>query len=86
MILELKKTQKFSNNHTYIRLNDININGIKLALKKQNHVEVNLDESNEIIELLPQLGISTGLNVVIGKRVFWQNIFIRRNSKSKYRC
>ena len=80
-----ENTEIFSNNHTYIRLNDININGIKLALKNKNHVEVNLDESNEIIELLPQLGISTGLNVVIGE-IFWQNIFIRRNSKSKYRC
>lgn len=63
-----ENTEIFSNNHTYIRLNDININGIKLALKNKNHVEVNLDESNEIIELLPQLGISTGLNVVIGER------------------
>lgn len=61
-------TEVFSNNHTYIRLNDITINGIKLALRNKKHVEVNLDESNEIIQLLPHLDISTGLNVVIGER------------------
>ncbi|WP_052255264.1 hypothetical protein, partial [Salinicoccus sp. YB14-2] len=63
-----ESTEVFSNNHTYIRLNDITINGIKLALRNKKHVEVNLDESNEIIQLLPHLDISTGLNVVIGER------------------
>jgi len=53
---------------TYIDIGDTSLNSIKAALTDKNKVKLSEREGNKIVQILDNLEISTGLNVIIGER------------------
>lgn len=65
-----KKVSKenFPVRQTYIDIGDTSLNAIKAALTDKNKVKLSEREGNKIVQILDNLEISTGLNVIIGER------------------
>lgn len=58
----------FSTRQTYFDIDEITVSSIKKSLLDRNHVSLTEDEGNKQFFILPDLKISTGLNVMIGER------------------
>ena len=53
---------------TYFDIEEISISSVKKALLSKKHVALTEEEGNSLFNVLPELRVSTGLNVVIGER------------------
>lgn len=53
---------------TYFDVEELTISAIKKALLSKKHVSLTEEEGNALFSVLPELMVSTGLNVVIGER------------------
>lgn len=53
---------------TYFDIDEISISSVKKALLSKIHVTLTEEEGNSLFNVLPELRVSTGLNVVIGER------------------
>ena len=53
---------------TYFDIDEISISSVKKALLSKKHVTLSEEEGNSLFNVLPELRVSTGLNVVIGER------------------
>lgn len=58
----------FPTRQTYFDIDEISIPSIKKSLLDRKHVSLTEDEGNKEFFILPDLKISTGLNVMIGER------------------
>lgn len=58
----------FPMRQTYLNIDEITLNSIKLCLKDKSKVRLTEAESNNMFFALPDLKLSTGLNVIIGGR------------------
>ena len=58
----------FPPRQTYFDIDAITVGTIKQALRVKNHVSLSEQEGNSRFYVLPDLPISTGLNVIIGER------------------
>lgn len=58
----------FPTRQTYFDIDEISINAIKKALLDRNHVSLTEYEGKNRFYVLPDLPISTGLNIIIGER------------------
>lgn len=62
------KDDIFPLRQTYFEIDELRISTIKKALLSKKHVTLTEKEGNELFNVLPELKVSTGLNVVIGER------------------
>ena len=53
---------------TYFNIDEVTVSAIRQALRNKSHVALSEQEGNSCFFVLPDLPISTGLNVVIGER------------------
>lgn len=53
---------------TYFDIDELSVSAIKKALLSKKHVALTEKEGNMLFSVLPELKVSTGLNVVIGER------------------
>ncbi|MFZ3421473.1 hypothetical protein [Vibrio harveyi] len=61
--------QEFESRSTYIAIENVDFRSLKLGLTKKGYVNLTLDEGNRFFEVSNSgLKLSTGLNVVLGKR------------------
>ena len=61
--------QEFESRSTYIAIENVDFRSLKLGLTKKSYVNLTLDEGNRFFEVSNSgLKLSTGLNVVLGKR------------------
>ncbi len=59
----------FPNRHTFVKVADLTVPKIKLALKSKKNVFLTSNEQDEVFEMLKDGTLaSTGLNIVLGKR------------------
>lgn len=64
-----KKRGKFRSRCTYIDIGELNFNALKIALNDKTKVQLSSDEGKNLIDALRgDIKISSGLNVIIGKR------------------
>lgn len=68
--LRIKKDlKKFPDNQTYVDIEDISINALKLSLCDREKVALNKNDGNRVFQILDNgLKISSGLTVVLGGR------------------
>jgi len=61
--------QEFESRSTYIDIEHADFRSLKVGLTKKNYVSLTLDEGNKFFEVYNSgLKLSTGLNVILGKR------------------
>ena len=58
----------FPHRHTFLDIGDISLAAIKSALKDKSKVSLSEADGNQLIRISPEICISTGLNVILGKR------------------
>ncbi len=80
------RAKRVSNNNypvrqTYIDVGNTSLNAIKAALADKNKVKLSEKEGNRIVQILDNLEISTGLNVVIGERASGKTFTVDEISK-----
>ena len=63
-----EEVKAFPSRQTYIDVNDINISSLQYVLRDKAKVALSKNEGNEKFEVISNLEISTGLNVVLGSR------------------
>ena len=78
----------FPSRQTYFDIDEISIKSIKKSLNDKSHVSLTENEGNNLFYVLPDLPISTGLNIVIGERssgkTFMLEQIARYNENAKY--
>lgn len=60
--------QLFPTRQTFFDIDEISVSSIKKCLSDKTHVSLTEEEGNNLFYVLPDLPISTGLNIVIGER------------------
>ena len=78
----------FPSRQTYFDIDEITVEAIKKTLICRNHVSLSETEGNDLFYALPDLPISTGLNVIIGERssgkTYTLNQISKHNENTKY--
>lgn len=64
----MDKDDVFPLRQTYFDIDELSVSSIKKALLSKKHVTLTEKEGNTLFNVLPELRVSTGLNVVIGER------------------
>lgn len=59
---------RFPSRHTFLDIGDISLAAIKSALRDKNKVSLSESDGNQLLRITPEIYISTGLNVILGKR------------------
>ena len=62
------KESKLPTSYTYFDISNVDISSLKICMRDKNKVALNEKEGNDLFRVIPELPISTGLNVVIGER------------------
>ena len=62
------ETTNFPTKQTYIDLNAISFDGLKLCLNDKNKIALSEDDGNKLFQVTNNLYISTGLTVILGER------------------
>lgn len=84
----MEELQKFPLRQTYFDIGEISVASIKAALLSKTRISLSEEEGNSLFYVLPNLKISTGLNVMIGSRSSGKTVTLNEineaNNNSKY--
>ena len=63
------KEEDYPVSHTYLDLNEVNVNGLRLCLMDKSNVSLTADKGAKLFQIFPDgQMLSTGLNIMFGKR------------------
>jgi ABC-type dipeptide/oligopeptide/nickel transport system ATPase component len=78
-----KSMSTFSPRQTYLDIDEISIESIKLCFSDKNKVQLSSDEGHEVFQILDNgLKVSTGLTVVLGERSSGKSYTLDKVSKN----